>query len=86
MFEYLDSNFRAKNPNMVSFLDEAQYSLFYENGGLAKVQTPRGHFHTFSQKSSVGLQRFQYQGPWIQDPNLAFELMYNSKGQILRQR
>ena len=89
---FLDKNWTFNMVKSISFssffvpLDDGLYSLFYENGGLAKVQTPRGHFHTFSQKASVGLMRFQYQGPWIQDATLAFELMFNGQGQILRQR
>ena len=30
--------------------------------------------------------RFQYQAPWLEGPDLAFELMYNGQGQILRKR
>ena len=53
---------------------------------MQKIQTPRGHFHGFNLKSSVGLTRFQYQAPWLEGPDLAFELMYNGQGQILRKR
>ena len=60
--------------------------VFDENSGLQKIQTPRGHFHGFNLKSSVGLTRFQYQAPWLEGPDLAFELMYNGQGQILRKR
>ena len=34
----------------------------------------------------MGLTRFQYQAPWLQGPDLAFEVMYNGQGQILRKR
>ena len=50
------------------------------------MQTPRGHFHGFNMRSSVGLTRFQYQAPWLETPDLAFELMYNGQGQIYRKR
>ena len=67
--------------------NRSQYTMvFDENSGLQKIQTPRGHFHGFNLKSSVGLTRFQYQAPWLEGPDLAFELMYNGQGQILRKR
>ena len=82
-----------KFPNPIFFYilsggsNRSQYTLvFDENSGLQKIQTPRGHFHGFNLKSSVGLTRFQYQAPWLEGPDLAFELMYNGQGQILRKR
>lgn len=61
--------------------------MFEESqGGLSKIQTPRGHFHSFNLKSSLGLMRFQYQAPWLEEPSLAFEIMYNGQGQMVRKR
>lgn len=35
---------------------KAKYSLVYDaaNGGLKRIQTPRGHFHSFNVKADVG--------------------------------
>ncbi len=68
--------------------NKSQYRLTYQDtyGGLSKIQTPRGHFHSFKIKADLGLLRFQYRAPWLQEESLAFEVMYNGQGQILRKR
>ena len=67
---------------------KSKYEMVYDdvNGGLKRVKTPMGHFYDFNLKSSVGLMRFQVRFPWITETDLAFELMYNGLGQIMRKR
>ena len=69
-------------------IDKSKYELTFDkvNGGLQRIKTPLEHFYDFNLKSSVGLMRFQIRFPWIENPNVAFELMYNGLGQILRKR
>ena len=53
-----------------------------KSGGLRHIQTPRGHFHGFRRRPSVGSLRFQYQAPWIEEQGRWYELVYDGMGRI----
>ncbi|XP_040567553.1 teneurin-m isoform X3 [Lepeophtheirus salmonis] len=57
------------------------YLLDYEeSGGLTRLQTPRGHMHSFAVKPMVGSLRWTYRAPWcVTGP---YELHYSSSGFI----
>ena len=53
-------------PNSVTTAAGGRFVIEYDGaGGLSRIQTPRGHFHSFRIKPSVGVLRYQYQAPWI---------------------
>ena len=51
--------------------------------GLRKVQTPRGHLHSFLLRPAVGSLRFQYFAPWSEGN---YEVQVNAAGNVLRKR
>ena len=64
---------------------KSKFSLDYDEktGGLTRIQTPRGHFHSFRLRPAVGSLRFQYLSPWSEN---RYELLFNSEGNILQKR
>jgi len=50
-------------PSAVFTASNNRFSLEYDEktGGLKNIQTPRGHFHAFRRRPSVGGLKFQYQ-------------------------
>ena len=50
---------------------------------MRRVQTPRGHFHSFLLRPAVGSLRFQYSAPWSERH---YELVYDAAGNILSKK
>lgn len=50
-------------PSSVLTGSNSRFSLDYDEktGGLKNIQTPRGHFHAFRRRPTIGGLRFQYQ-------------------------
>ncbi len=65
---------------------DGRFALHYgsEEGsgqGLRKIQTPRGHFHSFLLRPAVGGLRFLYFAPWSEGH---YELVLDSRGNVLK--
>ena len=70
----------AAAPVGVSTGGGGKYALEYSGGGLRRVQTPRGHFHSFLLRPAVGTLRFQYSAPW--SGSGSYELVFDASGNV----
>ncbi len=69
-------------PDWIATGSGGKFLLNYdkESGGLSQIQTPRGHFHSFLLRPTIGSLRFLYTAPWSES---RYEMQVDAIGNVL---